>query len=125
MTSHMTANEIRTARGRKRTCQNEECGSKFYDLGRAQISCPACGAAFQPPVESVSAPTSNKRRSTWARRPVSAAPQIAAETERVAPISAEDSEPRFDADADSDVGVVIQDLEEDDETAHQEVDGEH
>ncbi|MCK5088929.1 MAG: FYDLN acid domain-containing protein, partial [Hyphomicrobiaceae bacterium] len=31
-------------RGTKRTCQNSECGSRFYDLNRTPIACPICGA---------------------------------------------------------------------------------
>jgi uncharacterized protein (TIGR02300 family) len=30
------------ARGTKRTCQNPECGSRFYDLSRRPIVCPIC-----------------------------------------------------------------------------------
>jgi uncharacterized protein (TIGR02300 family) len=30
------------ARGTKRTCQNNECGSRFYDLNRKPIVCPIC-----------------------------------------------------------------------------------
>jgi len=33
-------------RGTKRTCQNSECGSRFYDLSRTPIACPICGAAY-------------------------------------------------------------------------------
>ena len=29
-------------RGTKRTCQNPECGSRFYDLNRDPIVCPIC-----------------------------------------------------------------------------------
>ena len=29
-------------RGTKRTCQNPECGSRFYDLNRDPIVCPVC-----------------------------------------------------------------------------------
>jgi len=36
---------IKAARGTKRVCQS--CGSKFYDLNRAPITCPICHAAFQ------------------------------------------------------------------------------
>ena len=32
----------KVARGTKRTCQNPECGSRFYDLARATIVCPVC-----------------------------------------------------------------------------------
>jgi len=38
-------------RGIKRTCQNDECGARFYDLNRASIACPVCGTAYtQAPV---------------------------------------------------------------------------
>lgn len=30
--------------GTKRTCQS--CGARFYDLGRSEIVCPACGTVF-------------------------------------------------------------------------------
>ncbi len=33
-------------RGTKRTCQNNECGSRFYDLNHSPIACPICGAAY-------------------------------------------------------------------------------
>ena len=36
-------------RGTKRTCQNEECGARFYDLMRSPIKCPICQSAFIPP----------------------------------------------------------------------------
>jgi uncharacterized protein (TIGR02300 family) len=32
--------------GTKRTCQS--CDAKFYDLGKAPIVCPKCGAIFDP-----------------------------------------------------------------------------
>lgn len=34
--------------GTKRLCPN--CGTKYYDLGRMPITCPRCGAAFDPHV---------------------------------------------------------------------------
>jgi uncharacterized protein (TIGR02300 family) len=33
-------------RGTKRTCQNAECGSRFYDLHRNPIKCPICGSGY-------------------------------------------------------------------------------
>lgn len=36
-------------RGTKRTCQDEACGERFYDLMKTTIACPVCGAAFTPP----------------------------------------------------------------------------
>ena len=34
-------------RGTKRTCQNPECGSRFYDLNRDPIVCPVCEAIYE------------------------------------------------------------------------------
>jgi uncharacterized protein (TIGR02300 family) len=34
-------------RGTKRTCQNPECGSRFYDLNREPITCPVCGTVYE------------------------------------------------------------------------------
>ncbi len=34
------------ARGTKRTCQNSDCGSRFYDLGRSPIICPLCQSKY-------------------------------------------------------------------------------
>lgn len=35
------------ARGTKRTCQNPECESRFYDLNRDPIVCPICEAVYR------------------------------------------------------------------------------
>jgi uncharacterized protein (TIGR02300 family) len=34
-------------RGTKRTCQNPECGVRFYDLNRAPIVCPICKSIYE------------------------------------------------------------------------------
>ena len=34
-------------RGTKRTCQNPDCGSRFYDLNRDPITCPVCSTVYQ------------------------------------------------------------------------------
>jgi uncharacterized protein (TIGR02300 family) len=34
-------------RGTKRTCQNPECGSRFYDLSRNPIVCPICQSTYE------------------------------------------------------------------------------
>ena len=34
-------------RGTKRTCQNGECGARFYDLTHNPITCPICGSAYK------------------------------------------------------------------------------
>ena len=33
-------------RGTKRTCQNGECGARFYDLNRSPVLCPICGTKY-------------------------------------------------------------------------------
>jgi uncharacterized protein (TIGR02300 family) len=33
-------------RGTKRTCQNSDCGARFYDLNRSPVVCPVCGAKY-------------------------------------------------------------------------------
>jgi len=50
------------ARGTKRVCQN--CGARFYDLGRSPITCPVCQAVYQ-----VSSPSSSPRRAERAPPP--------------------------------------------------------
>ena len=37
---------IKAQRGTKRTCQNPECESRFYDLNRDPITCPVCSSAY-------------------------------------------------------------------------------
>jgi uncharacterized protein (TIGR02300 family) len=34
-------------RGTKRTCQNPDCGSRFYDLNRDPIVCPICETSYR------------------------------------------------------------------------------
>jgi uncharacterized protein (TIGR02300 family) len=33
-------------RGTKRTCQNGDCGARFYDLNRSPVLCPICGSKY-------------------------------------------------------------------------------
>ena len=35
------------SRGTKRTCQNDDCEAKFYDLNRDPIVCPTCGSVYK------------------------------------------------------------------------------
>ena len=39
--------DVKAQRGTKRTCQNTDCGSRFYDLNRDPITCPICGGAYE------------------------------------------------------------------------------
>jgi len=55
---------IKLERGIKRTCQNPDCGARFYDLNREPITCPICNTVYaialqlppQPPARPASRP---------------------------------------------------------------------
>jgi uncharacterized protein (TIGR02300 family) len=53
-------------RGTKRTCQNPECGSRFYDLNRDPIVCPICQTVYKldvaPTAAVTAAPTTSAKR---------------------------------------------------------------
>jgi uncharacterized protein (TIGR02300 family) len=51
-----TKSDVKAQRGTKRTCQNTDCGSRFYDLNRDPITCPICGSAYEVAAQHV-APT--------------------------------------------------------------------
>ena len=86
-------------RGTKRTCQNEECGARFYDLVRDPIACPICRTAFVVPP----AP-SNGQKAAWKTNrgasqypivqaaPFVAVEEVAAELDSDKPTEAEDAE---------------------------------
>ena len=52
---------LKLERGTKRTCQNPDCGERFYDLNRDPITCPICNSvyaiALQPPPQPPARPT--------------------------------------------------------------------
>ncbi len=52
----MSSKELR---GTKRTCQNSECGARFYDLNRDPIVCPICTSVY---ALNVAAPTAADER---------------------------------------------------------------
>lgn len=65
-------------RGTKRTCQNTECGSRFYDLNRNPILCPTCQTEYKldaVPVEAMAAAPGPEPRA--AKRPPAAEPEEA------------------------------------------------
>jgi uncharacterized protein (TIGR02300 family) len=81
--------------GTKRQCQ--ECGSRFYDLGRDPVVCPKCGAIFQV--------AALKPRASSAREDV----EEDRELEPAAP--AAELVPLEEADAPSDAAVVTDDAD--------------
>lgn len=48
-------------RGTKRTCQNPECGSRFYDLGRSSIVCPICDTPYVRAMSDIAAAAAEEK----------------------------------------------------------------
>ncbi len=74
----------------KRTCQNAECGSRFYDLNRDPIVCPICSSEYAlaaAPAVLAAAPPAAERK---AQRPVAKKPVFP--VEGVKPEDAPDAE---------------------------------
>lgn len=93
------------ARGTKRTCQNDECGSRFYDLNRHPITCPICGSIYELASAPMAAAVAEEKRPGRPKKPVvfedaEAAPAAAegdgeealADIEGEEPIAAEEEE---------------------------------
>jgi uncharacterized protein (TIGR02300 family) len=58
-------------RGTKQTCENETCGSRFYDLKRVPSICPYCGASCNVPAHIIlDFETLGKQRPRKFNRPV-------------------------------------------------------
>ena len=91
-----------SARGMKRICQSEACGLPFYDLNRADISCPNCGTVLDTSVVKY-ARTPPSSTPAWKRGGRSfqrAAPTPVAEPAELADVEADgDGDEAVDADA--------------------------
>ena len=57
-------------RGTKRTCQNSECGSRFYDLSRDPITCPICGTVYALSASAAAVAAAAPSAEKIARKPV-------------------------------------------------------
>jgi uncharacterized protein (TIGR02300 family) len=88
----------KAARGTKRTCQNPECGARFYDLNRNPIVCPICESAYTIASQPLVAEESAEEKA--ARRPRK--PEVV--PEKVAPAETAETE------------EALADIEEGDET---------
>jgi uncharacterized protein (TIGR02300 family) len=77
-------------RGTKRTCQNPECGSRFYDLARNPIVCPICESVYELAMSanSMSAAAEEKAARKPAKKPAFVPP--VAKTPEAAEGEAED-----------------------------------
>ena len=97
--------------GIKRQCQN--CGAKFFDLGRSPILCPKCGTTFQATAASRAAP-----------RNVVADEEADAENPNVELVSLEDADAVEDkAAVVADDDIEIEDDDSADETFLEEEEG--
>jgi hypothetical protein len=96
-------------RGTKRTCQNEQCGSRFYDLSRDSIACPICNTPYT--VVQIAPPSHAVTARTYPRHVKKVVPEIkpevAADEEELPAIEAE--EPHAEEDDDT----LIEEAEED------------
>jgi uncharacterized protein (TIGR02300 family) len=93
--------------GTKRQCQ--ECGSRFYDLGRDPIVCPKCGAIFQ--------------LAALKARPGTARKEDDEDSELEAAEPAAELVPLEEADAPDDAAVAADDAEIDEDIAGDDDDG--
>ena len=91
-------------RGTKRTCQDESCGIRFYDLARDPITCPTCGAAYKI---IVAPPAALRRPSKKFEYAVKAPAPAEAEKEADSEIVADD------ADGEADDTIILEEDEED------------
>ncbi len=111
------------ARGTKRTCQNPECGARFYDLNRDPVFCPICQVEYRLAPAIVEEDTEEDTESTEASPSVAPAASIpndldAGDGEEVsdddALVSLEDADAEIEGDAgDADDDTFLE--EEDDE----------
>lgn len=70
------------ARGIKRTCQNPECGSRFYDLNKTPITCPICGSVYEiasAPMPALAAEVGDEKTRKIKKAEFVAEPDVAAE----------------------------------------------
>ena len=84
-----TTAAMKTQRGTKRTCQNAECGSRFYDLNHDPIICPICNTAYALALAPPPAPAATSIRPY--RKPAKK-PGIEAADDIKAEVGAEDDE---------------------------------
>jgi uncharacterized protein (TIGR02300 family) len=104
--------DIKTQRGTKRTCQNPECGSRFYDLNRDPITCPVCSTVYQVVVAPVAVDRKPQRPEVKKPAYPVKAPksEIAPELEGEELVAVEGEEEDANAEADE---ALIEEVEED------------
>ena len=96
-------------RGMKRMCQNEKCGSRFYDLNRDPIVCPICNTTYTVVHIAPPSPATTARRYPMPIKKVvlGIKPEVATDEEELPVIEAEAP------DAPGDDETLIEDVEQD------------
>ena len=107
-----TKADIKALRGTKRSCQNEKCGARFYDLNQDPITCPVCQTVYVIPISPPPQPSRAAPRP--ARKPVfvpdEIKPEAAPEAEGEDLVELEDA---ADDNEQEDAGEPILETEED------------
>ncbi len=108
-----------SARGVKRTCQNEECGARFYDLMHDPIACPICQTVFVPVAASETKPKATWKTSRHVPRHTIVAPEPVEEEEddETAAVEAIETTEEDDAEAAPEKQDMLLDLDEDDDAS--------
>lgn len=119
--------KLRT-RGSKRTCQNEACGSRFYDLQRTTFQCPICASPFDVArALAEERPEPSRSSSRWPKQGRRFAPSPVEAPEAVEPELADpelaDEDDTSDAFAGDGAEVVLEDDDTDATPVSIEFDG--
>jgi uncharacterized protein (TIGR02300 family) len=105
--------DIKAQRGTKRTCQNPECGSRFYDLNRDPITFPVCSTVYaiplSPPVTAAEGRARRPEAKKWVSPVAAPKPKDAPEAEGDE-LVIEGEDEAVEADADD---TIIEEVEED------------
>ena len=102
VTKTVDREELRALRGTKRTCQNTDCGSPFYDLARDPITCPICSTVYelarqspqviQAPQRKAARPATPKVFDTEEVKPAAPEEELAAVEDAEEPVAGEEDD---------------------------------
>ena len=105
VTKAVDREELRVLRGTKRTCQNADCGSRFYDLSRDPITCPICSTVYelarqapqatQAPQKKVARPAAPKKFDIEDVKPAAPEEELAAVEDAEEPAAAGEEDDTF------------------------------
>ncbi|MFY0615623.1 MAG: TIGR02300 family protein [Hyphomicrobiaceae bacterium] len=105
------------ARGTKRTCQNDECETKFYDLNRDPIVCPECESVYElavVPEEEEVVPVPVVAPAPAAKAPAADGEEVADEDDALVSLEDADAELGGDDDDDEDDDTFLATDDDDD-----------